>query len=117
MNPENKVAMTRKKGAKKVPKELCRTIYDKYWIGVRVTDIAKHYEIKQLTVSNIIRRLRNATKKTTEKKMGRPCKLSDRSMRLFKKYVTNNCYDPLYTIGAKFNETTGLIISERTGRR
>ena len=43
--------------------------------------------------------------------------LSDLGMRLFRNYVLDNCSDSLYFIVAKFNATTGLQLSEFTGRR
>ena len=51
-----KVAMARKKGAIRVPRELCRTIYHMSWVGVGVKAVAKYYAMPQLTVSKVIRR-------------------------------------------------------------
>lgn len=105
MNPKIGVSMARKKVAKRVPNVLCRTTYDINCIGVRETEIAKRYKTKQPTVSNKIRRLRNAEKSTTKKKTGKNSKLSGRSTRLFRKYIIDNCYEPLYNIVDKFNST------------
>ena len=55
--------------------------------------------------------------RSNKKKIERPRKLSDRSMKLFKKYVSDNFIDLLDTIVAKFNENSGLEISETSGRR
>ena len=89
-----------------------------FCIGVGVTDVDKHYKMEQPTVSNILRRFRDKGNNGSKiKKMGCPCKLSGRGMRVFKKYVSDNCFDPLYTIVAKFSENSGIQISERSGRR
>ncbi len=49
--------------------------------------------------------------------MGRPLKLSERSIRLFKKYVVNNCIEPLHVIVTRFYDTTEFNISESTAKR
>ncbi len=79
--PVTEPAMPRKKGAKCVPPELCKTIYDMYSVGVHAGTIAKYYTMNRPIVSSIVRRLRiNKTKK----RMGRPLKLSKRGMRVLK---------------------------------
>ena len=109
--------MPRQRGTKSVKTERCKTIYDMYCIGVLVLDISKYYGMKRPTVSNIIRREKQKKLQVTMKKRGRNRKLSERGMRLFRNYVLDNCFDPLYVIVTKFNATTGLQLSERTGRR
>ena len=81
-HPISKPTMGRKKGAKRIPEEKCKRIYDMNVIGVRVRDIAKFYQMPQSTVSCIIRRYKMQTK--TIKKQGRPKKLAGRGMRAFK---------------------------------
>ena len=49
--------------------------------------------------------------------MGKPRKLSKRGMRSFKKYVLNNCFEPLYVIVSRFNIITGLEINESIAKR
>ena len=51
------------------------------------------------------------------KKMGRPFKLSERSIRLFKKYAVNNSFKPLNLIFTRLNNTTELNISESPAKR
>ncbi len=106
--------MARKKGAKPHDKGQCKAIYDMYCVGVRVNAICKHYKMKQTTVSNIIRRNK---KSKPNNKMGRPSRLSPRGMPLLQRYLLDNCFDPLYTIVAKFNATTKLHLSESRVRR
>jgi len=100
--------MARKKGAERVPKELSKTFYDMYRIGVRVGAIAKHYKMPQPSVSSIVHRLR---KQQLQKKIGRPRKLSERGIRLLQKYVLQHCLESLYVITARFNEYTKLHLS------
>ena len=107
--------MGRAKGAKAVPKSKCKTIYDMYCVGVRIRDIAEYYRIPRSTVSCIVRRYKQPKK--TIVKQGRPKKLSVRGLRLFKKYVLENCFESLHVIVARFNSYTGLNLSERSGRR
>ena len=78
--------------------------------------IAEHYKMKRPTVSNVIRRYKNNTV-GNKKKMGRKPKLSERGMRLLKKYVLQNCFEPLYVITARFNAATKLQLSINTTRR
>ncbi len=85
-------------------------------LGVRNKAIAQYYKLKPFIVSNIIRRERCASK-TIVKKKGRKQKLSSRSMRLFHKYVVQFRFEPLYVIVSKFSASTGIHISESTGRR
>ncbi len=85
-------------------------------IGVRICDIAVYYNMSRSTVSNVIRRLRNAST-VHKKKMGRKAKLNERGMRLFRKYVMENRFEALYVILARFKEATGVSLSEQTGRR
>ena len=108
--------MARQKGAKCVPKDKARTIYEMSCVGVRVCQIAAYYNMARPTVSNIIRRLRNASTKPKRKK-GPRRKLSERGMRLFQKYVLEYTFDPLYVILGRFKETTGMVLSQQTGRR
>ena len=107
----------RTRGAKCVPKQRCKTIYDIYCIDVRVKDIAEYCCMKQPTVSNIFRRLRTINMKPVQKKMGRKPKLSERGMRLLRRYILDNKFEPLYTIAARFNDSIGLNLLARTVRR
>ena len=73
MNPRDKTTMVKTKGAKSVPKQRCKTIHDMFCIGVCVKDIALYYNMKQPTVSNIIRRLRTSNTKPVKKRwVGNP---------------------------------------------
>ncbi len=56
--PVTEPAMPRKTGAKCVPTELCKTIYDMGSVGVHAGAIAKYYKMNRPTVSSIVRRLR-----------------------------------------------------------
>ena len=115
---ERKLPWQGRKVRKNLKLRDAKTIYEISCIGVRVNDIAMHYKLKQPSVYNIIRRFRDEENKRSKiKKMRRLCKLSGRGMRLFKKYVSNNCFDRLHSIAAKFNENSGLQISERSRRR
>ena len=67
------------------------------------------------TVSNIIRRLRNALTKPKHKG-GPRRKLCERSIRLFQKFVLEYSIDPLYVIPVRFRETTGIALSQQTER-
>ncbi len=73
--------------------------------------------MKQPTVSNIIRRLRTTNLKPLRKKTGRKRKLSKRGMRLLRRYILDNKFEPLYTIAARFNDSTGLSLPDPTVRR
>ncbi len=106
--------MARKKGSKCVSLVPCKTIYDMDCVGVRVTAIAKHYKMSKSTVSYIIKRLRI---NTVTKKMGRPRKLTERGMRLLKKYVTESYFESLHVLTARFNAHTKLHRSIWTVRR
>lgn len=108
--------MGRTKGARTVPRETCKAIYDMSRIGVKHVDIAEYYGIKKSTVSNILRRIRQNHNAIT-KKRGRKRKLSDRGMRLFQRYMFEGCFDPLFVIVGRFNQTTSLQISVGTARR
>ena len=48
--------------------------------------------------------------------MGRQPKLSERGMRLFKKYVLRNRLESLHVIVSRFNVTTALKLIESTGK-
>ncbi len=108
--------MARTKGARTVRPEVCKAIYDMSCVGVKHVDIAEYYSLKKCTVSNILRRIRNGSKNTV-KKRGRKRKLSACGMRLYQRYILEGCFDPLYVIVGRFNETTSLQISVRTARR
>ena len=71
------MTMASPKGAKFVPKEKCKAIYDIYCVGVLPKDICVCCGLDRKTVSAIIRRLRNSDGHQTVKKIGRPKKLSD----------------------------------------
>ena len=108
--------MLRKKGAKCVSQERFKTIYDMHSIGVRTIDMPKHFKMPHSTVCCIIRRYKSI-KVAGKKKIGRPCKLSPRGMRLLQKYATEFCLEPLYVITARSNAYTKLQISESTVKR
>ena len=57
-NPRTKLTMVRTRGAKYVPKQRSKTIYDMHCICVRVKDIAQHCEMKQPTVRPVQRKIR-----------------------------------------------------------
>ena len=86
--------MVRKKGLKCIPEARARAIHDMSRVGVRICDIAVYYNLPRSTVSSVIRHLSNAST-MHEKKMGRKAKLSERGMRLLKKYVLQNRFDAL----------------------
>ena len=87
-------------------------------LGLRNKGIADYYKLEPSTVQNIIRidRKRRESAAVTKKK-GRKQKLSERSLRMFKKYVVQNCFEPTYAIVAHFSADTDIKISESTGRR
>ncbi len=97
-----------------MPPVLCKTIYYMQCVEVRVTAIEKHYKMSKSTVSNIIKHLRI---NTVQKKMERPRKLTERGMRLLKKYVTESCLESLHVITARFNAHIKLHLSIWTVRR
>ena len=109
--------MARKAGSKQVPDERKRCIIEMRKAGMKVGLIAKHYRMHHSTVSNIIRRYNSASTTATMKKRGRKFTLTARALRLFRNYVVQNCFDPLYVIVAKFSATTGIQMCERTGQR
>jgi len=55
--------------------------------------------------------------KTIKKKLGRPRQLSERKIRVFKKYAILNCYVRFNIIVAKFSAITKFKNRESTGRR
>ena len=112
-----KVAMPRKKGAKRVPKERCRTIYEMSSIGARNKDIALLYSMSRSTVNSIVSRMKKTYTRIGFKKMGRRRKLSDRGMRPLQRYILEHCFEPLYVITGRFNEATNLDLSVITIRR
>ncbi len=109
--PKDEAAMLCKSGAKCTPKDLCKTIYEMSFVGVRNKDIAEHYKMSRSTISYVISRLKKANSSGIKKKMGRKRKLSERGIRLLQKYVLGNCFDPLYVITARFNAATKLSLS------
>ncbi len=82
VHPIPKPTMGRLKGAKCIPKEQSKTIYDMHCVIVHVCDIAKYYDMPRSTVSGIIRRLKKTTK--TVKVQGHPLKLSECGKLAFK---------------------------------
>ena len=69
------------------------------------------------TVSSIISRFKRASKTKSIRKRGRPRKLSQRGMRLLRKYLLDYCFDPLFVILGRFSAHTKITLSGRTGRR
>ncbi len=116
IHPTQQGTMARKKGAKTLSPETRKAIHDMTCIGVRNCDIAKYYKVHQSTISKIIRHQKLAST-IVKKKMGRPRKLSERGMLVFKKYILSNCFESLYVIAARFNATSGLELSESTAKR
>ena len=49
--------MGRKKWSRNLSAELCNAIHDALIMGVSVTDVAKYHEMRQPTVSNIVKRV------------------------------------------------------------
>ena len=86
-------------------------------IGVSTNDIAKFYKMPKSTVSTIVRRLSIPSRERNVAKPGRRGKLTERGTRLLKKYVLQNCFEPLYVITRQFNETHKLHLSVSTIRR
>ncbi len=85
--------------------------------GVRKKAIDECDELKPSTVSNIIRRERvRRASNGLVKKRGQMQKLSPRSLRLFRKYVVRNCFEPLFVIVARFSADVKILLSESTGR-
>ena len=108
--------MARKNGARTLPPGTRKAIHDTSCICFRGCYIAKYTNVHQSTISKIIRQEKQASA-VVKKKMGRPRKLSERGMRLFKTYVLSNCFESLYAIVARFNVTMGLKLSESIGKR
>ena len=63
--------MASPKGAKFVPKEKCKAIYDMRYVRVLPHEICVYYRLDRKTVSAIIRHLRNSDGHQTVKKKGR----------------------------------------------
>ena len=108
--------MARKRSAKSASKSKCDAIHDMSCVGVRVSDIAAYYGMPRSTVSNIIRRKSKSSTKVI-RKPGPKRNLSDRSMRLFQRYVIQNCFKSLHTILALFYESTGVNLGLCNGKR
>ncbi len=108
--------MGRTKGARIVPPDTSKAIYHMSCLGVKHVDIANYYSIKKCTVFNVLRRIRDKSK-TIDKKRGRKRNLTERGMRLLRRYMHEGCFDPLFVIVGRFNRRTSLQISVRTARR
>ena len=108
--------MTRKKDAKKIDPGICKAMHDMSCLGVRNCVITKCYNLHQSTISKIISWKRNDNK-VTKRRTRCKLKLSERSIRLFRIYLTHNCFDSLHIVVARFNAFTNINISFRTGLR
>ena len=117
INPRDKATMVKTKGAKCVAEQGFKRIHNMYYIGLRVKYIALYYNMKQPTVSNIVRRLRRSNMKPVKKNMGPEPKLSARGMRLLQRYVLDNKFNLLRTMAVRFNDRTGLNMCKHTARR
>lgn len=80
-HPKLNVSMPRKKGAKFVPMDYCRIIYEMSCIGVRNNNIALHCSMSFSTVNSIINRIKKNCNWVDVEKMARRRKLSRRGMR------------------------------------
>lgn len=85
-------------------------------IGVNNRNIADYYMMHPSTISKTIKQQKVAST-VVKKKMGRPVKLSHRNIRMFKKYILTNCFEPLYVIVNRFNITSCIKISISTAKR
>lgn len=109
--------IARPKGANCVAKGLYKATYDMYCIIVLLKDICAYYGLARKTLSAITLRLRNYDANKIVRKQVCPKKLSARGMRLFRKYVIEYCYEPLYVLVTQFSMYTGFYPGEGSGRR
>lgn len=101
-------------GAKRVPLEQCRSIYDSSELGVHPNKIAKYHKLPVPTVYNIIRRMSTSTVK---KKQGRPPKLDEKLESQLEQFIDQNRFESLDKIAARFSSANGITISKSTLRR
>ncbi|GFX38393.1 integrase catalytic domain-containing protein [Trichonephila clavipes] len=69
------------------------------------------------TVSDVIVKWKHRGSETAEKQTGRPKILDERSCRILKRVVKQNCKSSLVEISQEFQSSSGISVSSRTVRR
>ena len=111
--------MPRKFGARSVPTDVCRAIYDAVMNGVRPCVLVRYYQMPRSTVSNIFKRYstRFGVSGASIARRGRPKKLTTNDLIRLESILVHNRFLPLCTIKSLFNASGTVSVGMRTLRR
>ena len=107
--------MGRKK--KEMSPNLKKVAVDLFKNGGKISDIARVLQQPRSTISDIIRRFREAGTVENRPRSGRPPAMDDRDYRQLEKIVKTERRAPLVKITAHFNEERNVSVSNRTVSR
>jgi transposase len=87
---------------KEMSPDLIKVAIDLFKNGEKISDIARVLQQPKSTISDIIKRFREAGTVENRPRSGRPCAMDDSDYRQLEKIVKNERRAPLVEITAKF---------------
>ena len=102
---------------KEMSPDLKKVAVDLLKNGEKISEIARVLQQPKSTISDIIRRFREAGTVENRPRSGRPPTMDDRDYRLLEKIVKTERRAPLVEITAKFNDERNVSVSKQTIRR
>ena len=109
--------MARPKEAKEIRSERCQTIVVLSKSVMRQAEIASRLKLHRCTASAILKRYKGKHSYVKVETRGRKQCLNERSLRLLKSYVHQNCFESLHSITRKFKIEIDITASVSRVRR